>query len=160
MKRISTHYIETKARDYVRSMINSYFDNGDALFREISERDYGIDAIIELFQNGTPTGRVAFIQLKGTQNTIVPLKAFPNKISCTVSSSNAYYALQNKIPVILIYSSIAERPCLYYARLQDVITEEHLGKMTEQDNITVHIPVSNSSVESLDELFNLIREYY
>ena len=56
MSRISSHIIETKTRDYIRSVIDNYYENGDALFRELSERDYGIDGLIELFCDGDPTG--------------------------------------------------------------------------------------------------------
>ena len=52
MSRSKPHVIETKSRDYLRSKIDDFYENGDALFREISERDYGVDAIIELFENG------------------------------------------------------------------------------------------------------------
>lgn len=38
MSRVSSHAIETIARDYVRSEINRFYDNGDALFRELTER--------------------------------------------------------------------------------------------------------------------------
>ena len=103
--RISSHVIETKVRDSIRSRINSYYSNGDALFRELSERDYGIDAVIEIFSDGVPTGKLTLVQIKGTEKTIQPLKT-KNCVSCRISSSNAMYALQKKIPVFLIYTTL------------------------------------------------------
>ena len=139
MSRTPTHVIETQSRDRIRKAIDDYYVNGDALFREITERDYGIDAIIELFSGGNPTGQIAFVQIKGTQNTISPLKASPN-VSCTITPSNAEYARQKRIPVILIYVCVK--------------------KINEQKSITVRIPINNSSADSLEPLFSLIRDYY
>lgn len=65
MARTSTHVIELNSKDCVRSRINSFGDNGDYIFRELSERDYGIDALIECFDGGVPTGKIAFLQIKG-----------------------------------------------------------------------------------------------
>lgn len=60
----STHIIET----CVRSRIDGFGDYGDYLYRELSERDYGVDAIIECFEDGIPTGKIGFLQIKGTSN--------------------------------------------------------------------------------------------
>ena len=57
MARTHSHLIETKSKDCVRSRINNFKDNGDCLFRELSERDYGIDALIECFDDGNKGNR-------------------------------------------------------------------------------------------------------
>ena len=77
MARTHSHLIETKSKDCVRSRINNFKDNGDCLFRELSERDYGIDALIECFDDGIPTGKIGFLQIKGTDAIISPLKRTP-----------------------------------------------------------------------------------
>lgn len=64
-------YIELNSKDCVRSRINSFGDKGDYIFRELSERDYGIDALIECFDGGVPTGKIAFLQIKGMDSVIV-----------------------------------------------------------------------------------------
>ena len=69
----STHVIET----CVRSRIDGFGDCGDYLYRELSERDYGVDAIIECFEDGIPTGKIGFLQIKGTSKEIAPLKNTP-----------------------------------------------------------------------------------
>lgn len=110
MPRSKTQVKETKSRDWFRSKIDSYYENGDALFREWSERDYGIDAVVEIFDNGYPTGKIAFIQIKGTSNTIKVLKigAYKGKaVLChNVFNSSLDYARQDKIPMILVYVSL------------------------------------------------------
>ncbi len=70
MPRTKTHVLETNSKDYIRSKINSYYPNGDALAREWNEKDYGIDLFVEFFKNGIPTGNIAYIQLKATENQI------------------------------------------------------------------------------------------
>ena len=127
-RRTTPHNIETKSCDYVRTVIDSHYENGDALFREVSGRDYGIDAIIELFSEGIPSGKIAFVQIKGTCSKIKQLKSSPH-ISCQISSSNVNYAIQKRIPVLLFYVYLGEEGYFfYYARLQDILTQENIKK--------------------------------
>ena len=44
--RILPHEIETVSKDIIRSIINQ---DRRGLFRELTERDYGIDAMVEAF---------------------------------------------------------------------------------------------------------------
>ena len=81
MSRTETHVRETISRDMVRSKIDSFYPNGEALVREWSERDYGIDFVIELFENNLPTGKIAFLQVKGTAKTINKLQK-SEEVSC------------------------------------------------------------------------------
>lgn len=154
--RIPAHNVETQSRDLVRTKID---ENGDALFREITERDYGIDAIVELFDNGNVTGKLALLQIKSTQKAIVPLKR-GEEISCKISSSNAQYALQNNIPVILIYTSLQEKGNFYFANVQSIL-KEHIHKIKRgQKSITVKIPLINSTQESIQPFFDIINSFY
>ncbi len=159
MSRSTPHVIETKSRDFLRSKIDSFYENGDALFRELSERDYGVDAIIELFENGTPTGKIALVQLKASEKMIVPLKNSYD-VSCRISSCSAKYAKQNTIPIIIIYAYIGKPSLFYFAKLQDIITDEQKRKIDEQDSITVRIPADNMTTDNLEPLFELIRNSY
>ena len=165
MPRSTSQVKETKSRDWFRSKIDSYFENGDALFREWSERDYGIDAVIEIFDNGYPTGKIAFIQIKGTSKTIMALKIGAHKgraVSCgNVSNSSLDYARQDKIPMILVYVSLAEPKCFYYVDLQSQIDDiESRRKNEEQEVHTVHIPIENYAENDLSGFFELIDSYY
>ena len=80
-KRIPPHIVETRSRDNIRSLIDR---DGIALLRDLTERDYGIDAIMELFEDGCVTGKFALLQLKGKEHKIVPLKG-SEEISCSIS---------------------------------------------------------------------------
>lgn len=159
MARANTHVIETRTRDLIRIIIDNYYENGDALFREITERDYGIDALIELFNNEIPTGMIALLQIKGKEKTIVPLKE-EKAVSCSISSSNFRYALQNNIPVILVYATLSKPSGFYYVRIQDVVTDELLTKNNNQTSVTIRIPETNNAMDNYEGFFDLIREYY
>ncbi len=160
MARVSSHVIETQSSDWFKLKVNKFYENGDALFREISGRDYGIDGIIELFNNGQPTGKFALIQIKGTKKKITPMIRTPEFISCKVSSSNAKYAFQRNIPVILVYVSLCGNNLFYYADLRTIITEEHRQKVNRQKDITVKIPCENVVLEDMDAFFRIIHNYY
>lgn len=57
----STHVIET----CVRSRIDGFGDYGDYLYRELSERDYGVDAIMNVLKMEFQLVKLAFYKLKG-----------------------------------------------------------------------------------------------
>ena len=154
--RTEPHAIETKSQDIIRKKIDSFFDNGDALYRDISGRDYGVDAILELFDDGDPTGMISLLQIKGTSMPIVPLKR-DSVVSCNISSSNAKYALQTKIPVILIYVSCTPPSAFYYVKIQDALTEKQLRNIHRQKSITVRIPIANCIIDDLEPLFEIVR---
>ena len=159
MSRTNPHVIETKAKDYIRKRIDEFYSNGDALFRDITERDYGIDALLELFENGMPTGMMALLQIKGSGKTIVPLKK-ESAVSCSISSSNARYALQDNLPVILLYINILNESSFYYLKIQDALDEQMANKLEKQKSITVRIPIENYVINDMEPLFDLVRNHY
>ena len=160
--RIDSHQVETKSTDGVRMLINK---TGNALYRDISERDYGIDAIVELFEDGSITGKISLLQVKGTANKIVPLKTCEDLISCEITSSNIEYAFQSNIPVVLIYVSLAEVEKFYYyifesiglIKLNDFRKKAGCG----QKSITVRMPVKNCIIyDGIEKLFEDIASFY
>lgn len=152
-QRKSSHKIETKAKNNVRRII----DSGNFLFRDITEQDYGIDAVIEYFDGEDITGKLILLQLKRTGNEIVPLKNEP-VISCSISTSSAMYAFQNNIPVILIFASLKSENIFYYIFLQDIPFDREL--LRNQDSVTVHIPVENAISNNVNHLAELTNTYY
>lgn len=115
--------------------------------------------MIELFCNGDPTGQVAFVQIKGTGDKIQALK-HKDEISCSISTSNAKYAMQKNVPIILIYAAISEPREFYYTDLNHTIGDADLKKIEDQKTITVHIPVRNKVLENAEPLFENIRDFY
>lgn len=157
MSRKSSHVIETNSTDIFRTKVNSFYSNGDALFRDVTERDYGIDGLIELFENECPTGMISLIQIKGKENTIVPLKKYDG-VSCQISTSNVHYAFQKNIPVIVVYLSIKDN-VFYYVCLNDLVDDISDEKMNN-NKITIRIPNENLIVDDLEPMFSKIRDFY
>ena len=157
MQRISSHAVETRSCDIIKSKVNASFENGDLLYREITGRDYGIDGIIELFDDGNITGKFALAQVKGTSEKIVPLKKTPNYVSCNISASNARYAFQNRMPVILFYVSIKAPDCIYFMDIRQAISDEQREKINNgQKNITIRIPAENVEIGTMNEVYEII----
>lgn len=160
MPRRISHYCETTSKDMVRSMIDGFYSNGDALVREWSERDYGIDFVLELFADGYPTGKIVFLQIKGTEKVIEKLKN-SEEVSCPhVSVSSFEYARQDRIPFILVYASTMKIRCFYYVDLQRIVQNISLSKTRKTNQITVRIPVENKAEEDLTGFFELINKYF
>lgn len=156
MQRKNSHIIETRSCDSIKSKVNK---SGNLLYREITGRDYGIDGIIELFDNGNVTGKFALAQIKGTSHKIIPLKSAPDYVSCTISSSNANYALQNRMPVILFYVSIEADEaddCIYFMDIRQAINDKERKKITKQKNITIRIPIDNRDYGTMNEVYKII----
>ena len=157
MIRAPSHVISTKSVNIIKSKVDGFYDNGDALFREISGFDYGIDGMIELFENTCPTGEIALVQIKGTENKIMPLKTFEG-VSCSITTSNIQYAFQNNLPVILLYVSIKDS-IIYYECLNNVSNSISDEKMN-QDKITIRIPNENMIQDDMEPIFRIIKSFY
>lgn len=161
MSRNSNHVRETKARDMIRSMVDSFYPNGDALIREWSERDYGIDFVLELFDNGVPSGKIAFLQIKGTESPISKLKR-TDEVSCgNVSASSMEYAKQNRIPFLIIYAYLREPRCFYFTDLQSCVegVKKKIWQLGQR-KVTIRIPYANKVENDLARFFDLINKYY
>lgn len=163
MPRTRTHKTETATRHIFEETISSFSDSslsiseGDLLFREVGERDYGVDGELEIFSSENITGKIARIQLKGTKKVIRPLKT-ADFVSCPgVSKSSLGYCRTKNITFILVYISKVDK-VFYYCDLQ-FMHEEVLLKMENKDEITVRIPYENNS-KNLSMLVRIINGYY
>ena len=159
--RVDTHVIETESKNIFSAAMTRYSDDklkkGDLLFREITERDYGIDGQVELFVQGEATGRIAMIQLKGTEKRIEKLKT-ADAVSCYgISKSNLSYCRQNNIPVILVYCSTTTGD-FYYIDLQSIYKDK-IPSIGDSQFGTVRIPIINHS-DNLRKLVDIINSYY
>lgn len=156
--RISAHKAETRSCDKARTIIDKH---DSAIFRELTGRDYGIDGIIELFAGDYPCGKIALVQLKSTQDNIKKNKR-TDDVSCVISTSNARYAFQSNIPVILIYISLSGTG-FYYVDIQkaiDIANKKTKKKIESQKTITVKIPYANHIIDDVSPLIEIIESYY
>ena len=158
MARTDTHITETRSREIFEASLTRFSSSkhaqGDLLFRGITERDYGMDGQVELFDHGKPTGRIAMIQIKATETNIEKLKN-SDDVSCSgISESSKCYCNQNRVPVILVYCSISEEK-YYYIDLQSAFT----GINEKERPNTVKIPIENNS-DDLTRFVDIINQYY
>ena len=128
------------------------------LFRLFSERDYGVDGVLEIFELGETTGKIALIQIKGTNSKIDKLKTV-DYVSCPgISKSSLKYCSVNKIPFILVYVSKKDE-LFYYCDLHSVY-EESLKRMGDTGKTcSIRIPYIYNS-NKLDTLVTIINSYY
>lgn len=161
-RKIPKHDIGQQALDNIRTIIDKT-DVG--LFREMTGRDYGIDGLVEVFDEGAVTGKFALVQCKGQEKIIKPLKTEPKYISCKgISSSNAEYALQNNSVVLLCFASSTDNTKFYFANLKEALTDDMKEKLTRekdpQKTISVRIPIENNSIDNMPKFWQIINSFY
>lgn len=158
MIRVEPHVIETRSKDIVRGKINSFYSNGDSLVREITGRDYGVDFILEVFEKRIPTGKIAYLQIKGTEKEIKRLSR-EEAVSCSgVSASSLYYSKQDRVPFVLIYVSTKEK-CFYFDIIQN---NKSINKKSSflQKKYTIRIPLENKVENDLSLFFDKINNFF
>lgn len=158
-RRISTHEIETRSKDNIRALINA---DTRGLYRELSERDYGIDALVEVFDNGCITGKFAMIQCKGKKEEIKPLITEPGFIACPgITASNIAYLDQDNVLMILVYGSVEDRDNFYFINLKEAITDEQLEILRDETKkVTVRIPIYNNAKNNINIFFQMIDDFF
>lgn len=147
-KRPKSHRIETDSLNYMRS----FFGNNYVLREQGS--DYGIDVLVERFENDGITGDVFFLQLKGTEKEFtgsIKIKNFPVK--------TLGYALNFSVPFFLFYTSVSSK-LTKFLWLQKYYEFEFKGsnKIAEgQKTITIKFPEENTLETNLDKIVNIIK---
>jgi hypothetical protein len=108
------------------------------IVREISERDYGIDAYVEIAtESGDITGNLISLQLKGVNNIAWREEVGVSKKASTpqVKTSTANYWLGLPIPVFLLVADLTARN-VYYATVEPQL-RNHYGTLSTQNSITL-----------------------
>ena len=165
--RTQDHRIDSLATRFVRnSLPDSWID------RDLTERDYGIDMAIEIFQEDIfdttnnqqiATGLLSLIQVKGTTNRLVKRNGhyvFPGFPTKTLK-----YARTFKIPffaIIVYLDKDKSKREAYYLWLQDYLKNDGYGylnpKWESKDTTTLYIPAENNLVKSQDHFERCIRK--
>ena len=146
------HIIDTKA---VKQVINSIPEY--SVVRELTERDYGIDLMIEFFaihdskdKDGhdqyDSTGYICFLQIKGTENKI---KTNANDtISYTIDKKALLYVEKFSTPFILtrVYTN---QNSIYFIWLQRYISDfldikKPNWRTEKKASLTIYIPKHNN----------------
>jgi hypothetical protein len=151
--RTYSHIIDTKAVRQVLNILPEYW-----VVRELTERDYGIDLMIEVFaENGkdskghdsyAATGYICYLQIKGTGDKKY-LKQSKGKISYSIEKKSLLYIEKFATPFLLLrVCTSEEKKEIYFLWLQRYISDVlDISKKNWRDNqkgeITLHIPASN-----------------
>lgn len=95
-KRTSEHIVETESTSILRGLIVN-----EAMFRELSEKDYGIDGVIEFFNSdGSLLGDDVLVQIKGSRN--VTLRNGFVKTPSISTETVKYWTLKKQSVFILL----------------------------------------------------------
>jgi len=138
--RPEAHEIDTLARRKVALSFPSQWEH-----RELTGRDYGIDIIIEIFDNGCATGKTLSLQIKGTREKINNLI---RELKFDIPVRTLKYSEMFISPVILVVCPVDEKNNkFYYLWLQ-----EYIGVVLNNDNpewrknrcsVRASIPIEN-----------------
>lgn len=153
-QRTNQHRIDTLAMRFVRTSLPDCW-----LDRDFSERDYGIDLAVEIFDQDdnsidseTSTGLLSLIQVKGTAIPLEELGGYYKFPGFPVKTLN--YAMQFKIPFFLIVVSINDGSIsdstAHFLWIQDYIRKNGFGLLRKgwnaRKSMTLYIPKDNDFV--------------
>ncbi len=133
--------------------------------RQLTERDYGIDLMVEIFTLGpkdakgkdafAATGSVFHIQIKGTAEPLKPVGA--GTINCSIDKKSLSYVERFSIPFFLFRVSVADPPTVYFLWIQryikDVMDRETpMWREDEETSINVRIPPENKLPDGITKV--------
>ncbi len=132
-KRAETHEIESASWGLLKALAPEEW-----ILREVSERDYGIDAYIEIASKDRQiTGNLISVQLKGVK-TAIHWKAEGSGVkrskSPQIKVSTANYWLHLPVPVFLFVADLPEKK-IHFVSVKESIRKQY-GKLAKQDKIT------------------------
>jgi hypothetical protein len=132
-QRTDTHITETLSWRLLQELAPREW-----IVREVSERDYGIDAYVEIAsKTGDVTGNLVSIQLKGVDAIEWKPSTTPDAKTATspqIKTSTALYWLNVPVPVFLFVADLAERN-VYFATVEPFI-RSHFDNIKEHETMT------------------------
>jgi hypothetical protein len=155
------HVIDTRS---VKEVLNLLPDHW--VIRELTERDYGIDLMVEIFEKtGTnqhghdffdSTGAIFHIQVKGTETKLSATR--DGTFSYSMHKNPLYYAENFSTPFFLFHVDVSEIPGTAYfiwiqRYIKDVLDSERESWRTDdQDSFTVKIPLHNEVKARIEKI--------
>jgi len=133
--------------------------------RELTERDYGIDLMVEIFAPDlkdakgkdafAATGSVFHIQIKGTEEAFNTVQS--GTINYCIDKKSLSYLEKFNIPFFLFRVSVADPQKIYFLWIQryikDVMDQETpMWREGKEDSITVRIPPENKLPNGIDKI--------
>lgn len=158
------HIIDTKA---VRQTINSIPEH--CVVRGLSERDYGIDLMVEIFnevgvnaQGHTiydTSGHVCYLQIKGVNNELRIND--DSTISLSIERDAFLYAEKFSTPFVLIRACTLEgHEVVYFLWMQRYISEKldydnPSWRTNAPNSFTIKIPINNKLPDNFEKIENI-----
>lgn len=113
--------------------------------RELTGRDYGIDMILEIFDNGIPTGKSLSLQIKGIS---VDVDESVQEIKFDIPVRTLLYSEMFISPVLLVICPVNQPEIkIFYLWLQEyigvVLNHDHPTWRQNKTKVRVSIPIDN-----------------
>jgi len=155
-QRTNSHLTETASWKILQNKIPDEW-----IVRELSERDYGIDAYIEIVQTGGDvTGNLCSIQLKGTNN--IDWRNNSNgggvaKLS-GIAKSTVNYWMNLPMPVFLVWADINKQEA-YYSPVKTQIRKQYNEYLDEGQATLGFNFMSISNLGTPEGIKNFLLDY-
>lgn len=134
--RILQHEIDSEACKIVANKFDRNWE-----IRDLTGRDFGIDKMVERFENGYATSEFLLLQIKGTEKEIDV-----NNPRFSLDTKELQYAEMFSTPLLLVYVSITSPQQCYYVWLQEYIRvrlqSDNLNWRKQNTN-TIYFPKDN-----------------
>lgn len=158
--RTHSHVVDSKAIKTVMAQLPHHW-----VVRELTERDYGIDLMVEIFAPAlkdakgkdayAATGSIFHIQIKGTEESLSPVSA--GTINYSINKKSLAYVEKFSTPFLLFRVSVTDPQSIYFLWIQryikDVMDRETpLWREGEENSITVRIPLENKLPEGMEKI--------
>lgn len=145
-KRTSAHKVETQSITILRELISN-----EAIFRELSEKDYGIDGLIEFFDaDGHMDGEEISVQIKGSCNFVVK-KGFVR--TPPIKTETVKYWVKKKQSVFILLIDVSKK-IIYFADVKQLASSQ-TEKVNSQKTISFSIPESQIINSNCLKLFRV-----
>ncbi len=124
------------------------------LLRSLEDRDYGIDAKIELFNGHDPTGNFFLIQIKGQEkpfSSTSPKKSIPTK---TIE-----YALLFDVPFFVFLNSNESQKTkfVWLQRYVELVLNQENPNWRSKKSVTIKFPEINDLVDNKQKIEMCVR---
>jgi Domain of unknown function (DUF4365) len=142
-----------------RSRLHQIFEAVGWTVEDIFE-DYGEDILVRIFEEGSATPLMLFVQAKATDNSARLLRKKDGHLLCPIKAEHLDHWRQLQEPVILTLWD-SKLDCTYWASVQQIC--ERPTRQGAKRGITVHIPISRENqlnIGGLKEIRNLARSRY
>lgn len=170
--RVSQHITDTKTIKHVLNAIPDHW-----IVRELTERDYGTDLMLEIFQKSgidhlgndvyKSTGHICYLQLKGTEDEIEYKE--DRTLGYSIDRETLLYVERFSTPFLLLRVSVAKgKEKIHFLWLQRYIMDVLDMKIPDwrnkpakkrspkssgkQESFTLRIPATNVLVEKLEKI--------